>query len=129
MADVVLSELSKRERQILDIIYRLGEATAVQVIEGMPDKVGDDSIRKLIRILEKKGFLEHRRESHHYIYTPTVSREEASRLAMKRTVETFFQDSAPKAVAALLDITKGKLSKKDIDEISSLIDRAEEEGR
>ena len=121
-------ELSKRERQIMDTIYSLGEASAAEVVERMPG-VGDASVRKLIRILEAKGHLSHRRQGHYYIYTPTISREEASRQAMQRTVETFFQNDAPRAVAALLDVARNSLSKDDIDEITALIEEAEEEGR
>lgn len=123
-----LQELSKRERQIMDTIYRLGEASAAEVLEYMPG-VGDASVRKLIRILESKGYLKHKRQGHFYIYAPTISREEASRQAMQRTVETFFQNDAPKAVAALLDAARNSLSKDDIDEISALIEQAEKEGR
>ena len=123
-----LQELSKRERQNMDTIYRLGKASAAEVLEYMPG-VGDASVRKLIRILEAKGYLSHQRQGHFYIYTPTISREEASRQAMRRTVETFFQNDAPKAVAALLDVARNSLSKGDIEEISALIEQAEEEGR
>ena len=121
--------LSKRERQIMDVIYSLGEATAAQVVEHLPEDVGDASVRKLIRVVEKKGFLKHRREGHSYIYAPTVPRDEASVVAMKHTLKTFFQDSAPKAVATLMDLAKDSLTEEDIAEISELIARAEQEGR
>lgn len=125
-----LLALSKRERQIMDVIYSLGEATAAQVVEHLPEDVGDASVRKLIRVVEKKGFLEHRRVSHSYIYSPTVPRDEASAVAMKHTLKTFFQNSAPKAVAALMDLSKDSLTEEDIAEISDLIakiDKKEEE--
>ena len=124
-----LLRLSKRERQIMDIIYMLGEATASDVLENLNEDVGDASIRKLIRVVEKKGYLMHRREGHSYVYMPVVSREEASRQALKHMLKTFFEGSAPKAVSALLDITEGDLSENDIGEISSLIREAEEKGR
>jgi predicted transcriptional regulator len=124
-----LLALSKRERQIMDVVYSLGEATAAQVIEHLPEDVGDASVRKLIRVVEKKGLLRHRREGHSYIYSPTVPRDEASVVAMKHTLRTFFQDSAPKAVAALMDLTKDTLTEDDIAEITDLIAQAEKEGK
>ncbi|HSG29255.1 MAG TPA: BlaI/MecI/CopY family transcriptional regulator [Candidatus Krumholzibacterium sp.] len=124
-----LLRLSKRERQIMDIIYMLGEATAADVLENLGEDVGDASIRKLIRIVEKKGYLKHRREGHSYVYMPVVPREEASVQALRHMLKTFFDGSAPKAVSALLDITGGDLSEEDIDEISALIREAEERER
>jgi BlaI family penicillinase repressor len=121
--------LSKRERQIMDAIYALGEATAAQVVELLPEEVGDASVRKLIRVVEKKGFLKHRREGHSYIYSPTVPREEASVVAMRHTLKTFFQNSAPRAVAALMDLAKDNLTEEDISEINTLIAKAEKEGK
>lgn len=121
--------LSKRERQIMDIIYALGEATAAEVVELMPDGVGDASVRKLIRVVESKGHLRHRREGHGYIYSPTVPRDEASRVAMRHTLKTFFENSAPKAVATLMDLTRDALSEEDIAEINALISNLESEGK
>lgn len=129
MAKKQLQRLSKRERQIMDVFYMLGDATAAEVIEHMPEKVGDASIRKLIRIVEQKGYLTHRRKGHSYIYTPTISREDASRQAMKHLLRTFFQDSVPKAVSTLLDVSSSEMSEKDIAQISELIQKAEEEGK
>jgi BlaI family penicillinase repressor len=121
--------LSKRERQIMDVIYALGEATAAQVVELLPEDVGDASVRKLIRIVEQKGFLKHRREGHSYVYSPTVPREEASVVAMRHTLKTFFQNSAPRAVATLMDLAKDSLTEEEISEINALISRAEKEGK
>lgn len=124
-----LQRLSKRERQIMDVFYMLGEATAAEVIEHMPEKVGDASIRKLIRIVEHKGYLTHRRKGHSYIYTPTISKEYASRQAMKHLLRTFFQDSVPKAVSTLIDVSGSEMTEEDIAQISELIRKAEEEGK
>ncbi len=129
MSKKQLQRLSKRERQIMDVIYMLGEATAADVIEHLPEKVGDASARKLIRIVEQKGYLAHRRVGHSYIYTPTIPKEVASRQAIKHLLRTFFQDSAPKAVSALLDVSGSELSEEDISELSELIRKAEEKGR
>ncbi|UCF05984.1 MAG: BlaI/MecI/CopY family transcriptional regulator [bacterium] len=124
-----LMQLSKRERQIMDVIYMLGEATAADVRRNLPEKVGDASVRKLIRILEGKGYLEHRRHGHSYIYSPTIPREIASRQAVRHLLRTFFQGSAAEAVSALLDASEGQLSEKDILELSALIREAQEKGR
>ena len=124
-----LHRLSKRERQIMDVIYTLGEATASAVRENLPEKVGDASVRKLIRIVEQKGYLTHRRAGHSYIYTPTIPKEVASRQAMRHLLRTFFQDSAPMAVSALLDVSEGNLSEEDIAELAELIRKAEEKGQ
>ena len=121
--------LSKRERQIMDVIYSLGEATAAQVVENLPEDVGDASVRKLIRVVEQKGFLKHRREGHSYIYSPTVPRDEASVVAMRHTLKTFFQDSAPRAVATLMDLSRDNLTEADIAEINALLAEIEKEGR
>ena len=124
-----LHRLSKRERQIMDVIYTLGEATASAVRENLPEKVSDASVRKLIRIVEQKGYLTHRRAGHSYIYTPTIPKEVASRQAMRHLLRTFFQDSAPMAVSALLDVSEGNLSEEDIAELAELIRKAEEKGQ
>ncbi len=129
MSKKQLQRLSKRERQIMDVIYMLGEATAADVIKHLPEKVGDASVRKLIRIVEQKGYLAHRRVGHSYIYIPTIPKEIASRQAIKHLLRTFFQDSAPKAVSALLDASGSELSEEDISELSELIRKAEEKGR
>jgi len=117
--------LSRRERQIIDIIYMLGEATAAQVLENLPESVGEASIRKLIRVIEKKGYLTHRRVGHSYIYSPTVPKAAASSQALRHMLKTFFQDSAPKAVAALLDVAGDELSDEDISEIAARIKEVE----
>ncbi|NIO29707.1 MAG: BlaI/MecI/CopY family transcriptional regulator [Candidatus Latescibacteria bacterium] len=124
-----LQRLSKRERQIMDVIYTLGEATAADVFKHLPEKVSDASVRKLIRIVEQKGYLTHRRAGHSYIYAPTIPKEIASRQAIKHLLKTFFQDSTPKAVSALLDVSGSELSQEDISELLELIRKAEEEGR
>lgn len=127
MKEKRLSVLSKRERQIMDIIYMLGEATAADVIQQLPEKVGEHSVRKLIRIVEKKGHLTHRREGRHYVYIPTVPLEDASKMAMSHLLRTFFQYSVPKAVSTLLEVTEGDLSPEDIAELQALVKKAEEE--
>jgi predicted transcriptional regulator len=86
-------------------------------------------VQKLIRIVEKKGYLTHRREGHSYVYSPTVSREVAGKQALKHAIKTFFGDSAPKAVSALLDSAKRELTEEDLKEVRALIKDAERKGR
>jgi predicted transcriptional regulator len=123
-----LNNLSKRERQIIDIIYQLGEATAEEVIENFPEKVADASLRKLIRIMEKKGYLRHRRKGHAYIYSPTASRDKVRHQAIKQVLKTFFQDSTPNVVSTLLDIESRNISREDLDKITSIINKARKKG-
>jgi predicted transcriptional regulator len=129
MQEKKLLELSRRERQIMDIIYMLGEATAAEVLENIPEPVGDASIRKLIRIVESKGYLTHRRVGRCYVYAPIVPKRAAGHQALKRLLKVFFQDSAPKAVSALLDISGKGLSKEEIPEILARIQDAKRKGR
>ena len=124
-----LHRLSRRERQIMDVIYSLGEATAADVRENLPEEVSDASVRKLIRIVERKGYLTHRRAGHSYVYTPTIPKDVASREAMQHLLRTFFQNSAPMAVSALLDVSEGNLTEDDIAELTELIRKAEEKGQ
>lgn len=121
--------LSKRERQILDVVYALGAATAGEIVAAMPDEVGDASIRKLVRILEEKGFLAHERRGHAHVYRPTIPHGKASRSALRHVVDVFFGGSAPKAVAALLDPKQRKLTAEERRTLEELIARASEEGR
>jgi len=121
--------LSKRERQILDVVYRLGEASASDVVARFPDDAGDASIRKLMRVLEEKGYLAHERRGHEYIYRPTVSHREASRSALRHVVEVFFEGSASRAVSALLDPSQRRLSDEERAQLEKLIEKAAKEGR
>ena len=121
--------LSKRERQIMDIIFRLGEATAEDVIENFPEPVGDASIRKLIRVMERKGYLVHRKKGRCYVYKPVLSRDKAGRQAIKHILKTYFYGSTPMAVSTLLDVSSDILTEEDIKRISKMIDKTKKEGR
>src|SRR5262245_10897316 len=121
--------LSKRERQILDLVYRLGEASAGEIVERFPDRAGDASIRKLVRVLEEKGHLVHERRGRHYVYRPTVSHREASRSALRHVIEVFFQGSAARTVSTLLDPAQKKLSDEERATLERLIEKASREGR
>lgn len=121
--------LSRRERQIMDIIYEMNEATVAQVLEMIPDPPSYSSIRALLRVLEEKGHLVHKQVGPRYIYSPTLPREEARQNALKHVMKTFFDNSTEDAVAALLDIAEEDLSPQELKRISELIIKAEKEGR
>src|SRR3954465_14900574 len=94
--------LSRRERQIMDVIYRRGRATAAEVLEDMPDPPGYSAVRAMLRLLEEKGHVRHEQDGPRYVYMPTVNRDRARKSAMKHLVRTFFDGSTEDAVAALL---------------------------
>jgi predicted transcriptional regulator len=121
--------LSRRERQAMDVIYRLGRATATEVREGMPDAPGYSAVRAMLRVLEEKGHLTHAQDGPRYVYRPTVPRDRARRSALRQLVRTFFDGSAENAVAALIDGADRKLTDEELDRIARLIERARAEGR
>lgn len=121
--------LSRRERQIMDILHARREATAAEVLAALPDPPSYSAVRALLRILEEKGHARHRREGARYVYLPRVSRLNASRSALKRVVSTFFQGSTAQAVAALLESSDTQLSDTDLDKLQQLIKQARKEGR
>ncbi|MCI0470989.1 MAG: BlaI/MecI/CopY family transcriptional regulator [Candidatus Aminicenantes bacterium] len=121
--------LSRRERQIMDIIYELKEATAAQVLEHLPSPPSYSSVRALLRVLEEKGHLTHKQDGPRYVFIPTTTRDEARQTALEHLLKTFFDDSAEKVVAALLDISEDKLSEEDYKRLAELIDKARQEGR
>lgn len=124
-----LDSLSRRERQIMDVIYRAGQATATEVLEGLPDPPSYSAVRALLRILETKGHLRHVADGTRYVFLPTVTPDRARRSAMQGLLDTFFEGSREKAVAALLDASRSELSESELDRISKLIENAREEGR
>ena len=119
--------LSRRERQILDILYARGSATAAEVREAMADPPSYSAVRALLRILEDKGHARHETQGMRYVYLPSVSRERARNSALTRIVTTFFDGSAAQAAAALVD--SGSLSNDELERLSALIDRARKDGR
>lgn len=122
-------QLSRRERQIMEVIYRAGQATATDVLEGLPDPPSYSAVRALLRILETKGHLRHVADGTRYVFLPVVAPDRARRSAIQSLVETFFEGSREKAVAALLDASRSELSDTELDRISQLIENAREEGR
>ena len=120
--------LSRRERQIMDILYQRGRASAAEILAEMPDPPTYSAVRAKLRVLEEKGHVRHEEESLHYVYLPTVARDAARRSALRHLLSTFFEDSVEQAVAALLDLSSANLSQKDLDRISNLIEDARKEG-
>ena len=121
--------LSRRERQIMDIVYRRGEATAAQILDDLSDPPSYSAIRALLRILVDKKHLQHREDGPRYVYSPTVSRQTARARALAQVVNTFFDGSALKTASALLGSSQRKLTKSELDELSALIDAARKRGQ
>jgi predicted transcriptional regulator len=114
------AKLSRREREIMEILYRLGEASAADVVGRMDPDPGYDSVRVTLGILEKKGHVKHRQEGRRYIYTPTVPHETASRSAIRNVLHTFFRGSPSRAILALLGMSR--LSREELDVIAKWIE-------
>jgi len=121
-------DLSRRERQILDVLYKAGRATAAEVQEAMPAAPSYSAVRTLLRILEDKGHVRHEQDGARYVYLPTVARDAAKRSALRHLLNTFFEGSTTQAIAALLDDDASHLSNSDLDRLSVAIKRARKEG-
>lgn len=122
-------DVSRRERQIMDIIYRRGQATAAEVQEDLPDPPGYSAVRAMLRKLEEKGHLEHIQVGPRYVFRATLPHEEAQESALRRLVRTFFGGSTTRAVAALLDNSAEDLSDQELEELAGLIDHVRKGGR
>jgi predicted transcriptional regulator len=123
------ARLSRRERQIMGIIYRLGEATAQEVLDNLEDPPTYSAVRALLRVLETKGLLRHRQEGPRYVFAPTVSRSRARRSALKRLVRNFFGNSYEEMIAALIEDSGSDLTDGELKRLARMIDRARREGR
>ena len=123
------STLSRRERQIMEIVVRLGRASVADVMARLTGDPAYSTVRAQLRVLEQKGHLRHEEQNLRYVYLPTLARDRAGRPALASVIETFFDGSTEKAVAALLDISKTELSGEQLDRLSQLIDQARMEGR
>jgi BlaI family transcriptional regulator, penicillinase repressor len=119
--------LSRRERQIMDILYQRGRATAAEIHQALPDAPTYSAVRAKLRVLEEKGHVRHEEQALKYVYVPTVARDTARRSAMRHMVSTFFEGSVEQAVAALLDLSSANLSKQDLDRISRLVEEAKQQ--
>jgi predicted transcriptional regulator len=122
-------QLSRREREIMDVIYRRSRATAADVHAEIPNPPGYSAVRALLRVLESKGHLRHVADGPRYVYSPTVPRERARDSALRQLVGTFFDGSTEAAVAALLDLSAAKLSDAELNRLAGLIAVAKKEGR
>ena len=121
--------LSRRERQIMDILYRLGSGTAAEVQQHLPEAPSYSAVRALLRILEDKGHLKHAYDGPRYVYAPVVSRPVAQKSALKQMLRTFFDGSTSQAVAALLDMSAKDLSEAELDRLAKLVEQAKSEGK
>jgi predicted transcriptional regulator len=122
-------DLSRRERQIMDLLYQHGRLTAAEVRDQLPGDPSYSTVRALLRVLEEKGHVHHEEEALRYVYTPTVARDEAKRSAVRHLLKTFFDGSPEDAVAALLDESAGHLSAAEYDRLEALIGKARKEGK
>jgi predicted transcriptional regulator len=128
-AGAAMTSLSRRERQIMDILYRQGKASANDVRDAMDDAPSYSAVRAMLRVLEEKGHVKHQAEGLKYVYVPTVTRDKAKRTAVKHVLETFFNGSPEQAVAALLDVASTRLTTEELDRMSQLIEKARKEGK
>ena len=121
--------LSRRERQIMDVLYRLGSATAAEVQSNIPEAPSYSAVRALLRILVEKGHIRHSYDGPRYIYSPIISRPVAQKSALKQLVKTFFDGSSSNAVAALLDMSGKELSDSELDRLAAIVEQAKNEGK
>jgi predicted transcriptional regulator len=121
------THLSRRERQIMDIVYRLGRATVGEVMEQLTGQPAYSTVRAQLRVLEEKGQLRHEEHGLRYVYLPKLSRNVARQSALRHLIDTFFEGSAGQAVAALLGKDGFKISEDELDRISELIEKAKSE--
>jgi len=123
------TNLSRRERQIMDVIYSQSSASAADVMAGLPDAPSYSAVRAMLRILEEKGHLEHEKQGARYVYRPTLPPDKASRSALRQILQTFFDGSVERAVAALLDASESTLSDAELGRLAKLIETAQQEGQ
>ena len=121
-------DLSRRERQIMAVIYRLGQASAAEVLDQLEDPPSYSAVRAHLRILEEKGHIRHEQDGPRYVFLPTLPREQARDSALKHLVQTFFEGSTSQAMAALLDANP-RISRSELEGLSRLIEKARKEGR
>jgi BlaI family transcriptional regulator, penicillinase repressor len=126
---VALIGLSRRERQIMEILYQRGQASAAEVREAMEDAPSYSAVRAMLRTLEEKGHVSHQSEKLKYVYVPVVAREKAKRSAVKHVLDTFFSGSPEQIVATLLDVSSRRLTSEELDRMAGMIDKARKEGK
>jgi predicted transcriptional regulator len=121
-------ELSRRERQIIDILYSQGRSTAAEVQNALPDPPSYSAVRAMLRILEEKGHVRHEQDGPRYVYLPTVARDNAKRSALRHMLRTFFDGSTEQAISALLDDASTDLSEAELDRLARMINQARRTG-
>jgi predicted transcriptional regulator len=124
-----LGGFSRREREILDILYQRGKASATEVRDAMEDAPSNSAVRTLLRVLEEKGHVRRRAEGLKYVYVPAVAKEKAKRTAVKHLLETYFDGSSEQIVAALLDVSSTALTRQELDRMTEMIEKAKREGK
>ena len=124
-----LGSLSRRERQILEIIIERGKASATEVRAAMAVAPSYSAVRTLLRVLADKGHVRHRAEGLRYVYLPTVAREKAKRTAVRHLLKTYFNGSPEQIVAALLDVSSTELTRDELDRMAEMIEKAKREGK
>lgn len=129
MPRLPITALAKRERQIMDVLYRLGRATASEIRDRLPGAPSDSTVRTQLRVLEEKGHVRHEEQGLRYVYMPTVPRHAARRSALKHLVDTFFDGSSANLVATLLGGDAPRLTDEDLDRIAALIKAARQESK
>ena len=123
------ADLSRRERQIMSIVYRLGLATAAEVLALVDDPPSYSAVRSHLRILEEKGHLRHEQDGPRYVYFPTLPRDRARLGALRQVLHTFFDGSASQAVTALLDSSDRSLGRDELEQLAKVVEQARKEGR
>jgi BlaI family penicillinase repressor len=121
--------LSRRERQIMDILYQRGKSAASEVREAMADAPSYSAVRAMLRVLEDKGHVKHKSEGLRYVYLPIVTRDKAKRSAVRHLLDTFFSDAPADVVAALLDVSSPKMTREELDRMAEMIEQAKRVGK
>jgi BlaI family penicillinase repressor len=129
VASQLQTQLSRRERQILDVLYQQGPLGVAEIQAALPKSPGYSAVRALLRILEKKGHVKHQERGARYVYVPKVPRDKARRSALAHLLATFFNGSPEQAMATLLDVSARRLSPEELERMAGLIDKARKEGR
>lgn len=124
-----IKELTRRERQIMEIIYSMGRSTAADVVEKLPGRAVNATVRTMLAVLEEKGFLKHDTEKGRFIYSPTIPLKKARKSALDQVMETFFKGAEASAVVSILKKSESKLSENEIEAILELIEKSKKEGR
>lgn len=128
MSKRLIQELSRRERQIMDVVYQRGEISAAEIQAAIPDPPGYSAVRALLTLLIKKGHLRHRKDGRRYLYSPVVSRERVKRTMLGRVVETFFGNSVENVVATLIDMSATRMTEDELERLLRLINEHRREG-